>query len=174
MLMDELQRLRGSHDRGLASMMRALRVAAAAHGRNAEVAHAAGVINPKFARREVEERLQTVERAQGAGLKQSRRLRVAADVHFPGLEPKPPPGRRRKGRKKRADAGAAKDGVTYAPTLQPMPRFTGAGPMVDGTLLSARGAAATASVADQQPPAGTWFGVEAGAVQQQPIGVGTV
>ena len=68
-------------------------------------AHAAGVINPKFARRG---RGAACDGGAGAGcgLKQSRRLRVAADVHFPDLSPAAA-GRRRW---RRRHAGAAKDG----------------------------------------------------------------
>ena len=130
----------------MGSLMRAIRDAAAAHARNAERAHEKAVANPKLARRDVEMALRAEEttlaagRRGGGGLKQSRRLRVAADGSVPGgLTARPP---KKGGRRSRPRANA--DG-SYAgplggemPTLQPMPRFVGAGPVHNHTLLSSR------------------------------------
>ena len=95
------------------------------------------------ARRDVEMLLQREENDSrseyGGGLKQHRKLRkLAAEMTgITGLKPKPP-----KGRKKRGGgggggyAGPLGGGDTMdAPSLQPMPRFMGAGPAVDGKLL---------------------------------------
>ena len=146
----------------MSSLMRAIRDAAAAHGRNAEIAHQKALVNPKFARREVEEALQREERQAGSysgygGLKKARRLRVASDAaDFQIFKARPPKGARKgKGGRKAAARAApsdegdlpppthsavASDGVSvmYAPALQPMPRFMGAGPVANGQLLRSR------------------------------------
>ena len=147
----------------MSSLMRAIRDAAAAHGRNAEVAHERALINPKYARREVEEALQREEtHAATGGLKKHRKLRVASDIaDLQILKARPPKGKKKRGGPRRppapdgydgplaADGGAgataahsaiASDGVSmmYAPALQPMPRFMGAGPVANGNLLRSR------------------------------------
>jgi len=134
---------------GMSNMMRALRDAAAAHGRNAEVAHAHAIVNPKLARRDIEKLLKDHERDVSpadraarklrnnlGGNKRSRRLRVAdpsgiAEMNLL-MKPKPPKGR--KGRGKAGGGGVASDAFD-APALQPMPRFAGAGPVANGNLL---------------------------------------
>ena len=129
-------------------MMRALREAAAAHARNAEMAHAHAIVNPKLARRDIEKLLKDHERELspserasrllsskgGGGNKRNRRLKSAnGELPDGPFIPKPPPKGRRKGGRK---AGGDKPSeMLDGPSLQPMPRFAGAGPVANGSLL---------------------------------------
>ena len=147
-----IEELRANAGEGMSSMMRALREAAAAHARNAEMAHAHAIVNPKLARRDIEKLLKDhepqISRAEkaarklrgemaeaggnaGGGNKRRRRLRVATGMDEMNLMmPKPPKGKKKGGRK-HADVEPDVD----VPVLQPMPRFAGAGPVANGTLL---------------------------------------
>ena len=151
-----IDELRANSGQGMSSMMRALREAAAAHARNAEMAHAHAIVNPKLARRDIEKLLRDhephVSRAEraarklrgdlvdaggggGGGNKRNRRLRVAStdmgDVNLM-MKPRPPKGRKKGGRR---GGGGSEAHEVDAPALQPMPRFAGAGPVANGALL---------------------------------------
>lgn len=144
----------GVSDSGDASfaMMRSLRQAIALHSVNAERAHVAALQNPMQARHDVEMQLRSQEtrsRSEAAarrlmsegGLKRQRRLRVAdeSQIGLFGMQPNPPSGRRpRKGRRPRLNDSLATGSSTNAPALQPMPRFMGAGPVANGSLLRSR------------------------------------
>lgn len=143
---------------GVSSLMRAIREAANSHGRNAEMAHERAIVNPKLARRDVELQLRAEELMAGrgaGGVGGRRRLRAArADGT---MKPRPPKSKKSHiarmleggydGPLNGGDSAippthsavtAEGDSLMYAPALQPMPRFMGAGPVANGSLLRSR------------------------------------
>ena len=148
-----------------------LQIAAARHRRQAEVAHAAGIVNPKLARLDVERALNAHEKSAygNGGLKKARRLRESEAHSFAhGMVPHPPHRGRKKKDRRSKDTSVHSSTYSAYPSasgvvgsvstvsgvgsgvgnmfserpvdmmMQPMPRFGGAGPVINRSAMRSR------------------------------------